>query len=162
PCPRGAARGRTRRAARLQTAPEGRSSWGPRTARRRSRSGHPGEDLILLDDDMVGAVDPLDPRRPIAERLIDAGLPQIGRFEQVRVGRQNHGQHRRPLFSHLIAGNSFGNRPITVKVSVFTDPRLAASRPAWGRLASLVITRTAQSGACQPTPPDAGLAGNGL
>jgi len=28
----------------------------------------PGEDLICLDDDMVGAVDPLDPRRPICGR----------------------------------------------------------------------------------------------
>jgi hypothetical protein len=43
----------------------------------------PGEDLIRLNDDVVAAVDPLDPRRPIAERPIDAGLPQIGRFEHV-------------------------------------------------------------------------------
>ena len=42
-----------------------------------------GEDLIGLDHDLVGAVDALDPRRPIAERRIDAGLPQIGRFEDV-------------------------------------------------------------------------------
>jgi hypothetical protein len=42
----------------------------------------PGEDLIRLDHDLVGAVDPLDPRRTISERRIDAGLPQIGRFEQ--------------------------------------------------------------------------------
>ena len=49
----------------------------------------PGEDLIRLDDDVVAAVDALDPRRPIAERPIDAGLPQIGRFEQVRVRREN-------------------------------------------------------------------------
>ena len=54
---------------------------------------NPGEDLIRLDHDLVGAVDPLDPRRPIAERPIDAGLPQIGRFEHVRVGRENQGQH---------------------------------------------------------------------
>jgi len=38
---------------------------------------------------MVAAADPLDPRRPIAERPIDAGLPQIGRFKDVRIGRQN-------------------------------------------------------------------------
>ena len=76
----------------------------------------PGEDLIRLDHDMVAAVDPLDPRRPIAERRIDAGLPQIGRFEHVRVGRENQGQHRH-LLSHLIAGSTFGNRPIAVKAS---------------------------------------------
>ena len=32
----------------------------------------PGEDLIPLDDDVVAAVDPLDPQRPIPERFIDA------------------------------------------------------------------------------------------
>jgi len=46
---------------------------------------------------MVAAVDALDPRCPIAERRIDAGLPQIGRFEHVRVGRENEGQHRNLL-----------------------------------------------------------------
>src|SRR5260370_34280346 len=35
----------------------------------------PGEDLIRLDDDLVGAVDPLDPRRTISEPRIEAGLP---------------------------------------------------------------------------------------
>jgi hypothetical protein len=50
---------------------------------------NPGEDLIRLDHDLVGAVDPLDPWRTISERRIDAGLPQIGRFEQVRVRRGN-------------------------------------------------------------------------
>ena len=54
----------------------------------------PGEDLIRLDHDLVGAVDPLYPRRTISERRIDAGLPQIGRFEHVRVRRENQGQHR--------------------------------------------------------------------
>jgi hypothetical protein len=53
----------------------------------------PGEDLIRLDDDVIGAVDPLYPRRPISEDPIDAGLPQIGRFEHVRVGRENQRQH---------------------------------------------------------------------
>ncbi len=42
-----------------------------------------GEDLIGLDHDLVGAVDALDPGRAIAERRVDAGLPQIGRFEDV-------------------------------------------------------------------------------
>jgi hypothetical protein len=73
----------------------------------------PGEDLIRLNDDVVAAVDPLDPRRPIPEYSIDAGLLQIGRFEHVRVGRENQGQHRH-LLSHSIAG--IGNRPIAVKV----------------------------------------------
>ncbi|MGC1885675.1 MAG: hypothetical protein WA709_06195 [Stellaceae bacterium] len=54
----------------------------------------PGEDLIRLDHDLIGAVDPLYPRRTISERRIDAGLPQIGRFEHVRVRRENQGQHR--------------------------------------------------------------------
>ena len=80
----------------------------------------PGEDLIRLDDDLVGAVDPLDPRRTISERRIDAGLPQIGRFEHVRVGREHQGQHRH-LLSHLIAGGTFGNRPIAVKMGAVGD-----------------------------------------
>ena len=88
PCPRGVARGRTSRGARLQSAPSAEIVSGPRTARRRSRSADPGEDLIRLDHDLVAAADALDPRRPIAERRIDAGLPQIGRFEHVRVGRE--------------------------------------------------------------------------
>jgi hypothetical protein len=37
-------------------------------------------------------VDALGPRRTISERRIDAGLPQIGRFEHVRVGRENQGE----------------------------------------------------------------------
>jgi hypothetical protein len=45
----------------------------------------PGEDLIRLDHDLIGAVDPLYPRRAIAEWRINSGLPQIGRFEHVRV-----------------------------------------------------------------------------
>jgi hypothetical protein len=44
-----------------------------------------GEDLIRLHHDLIGAVDPLYPRRTIPERRIDAGLPQIGRFEHVGV-----------------------------------------------------------------------------
>jgi hypothetical protein len=47
---------------------------------------------------MVAAVDPLDPRRPLAKRRIDAGLPQIGRLKHVRVRRENQGQHRQLLF----------------------------------------------------------------
>ena len=85
----------------------------------------PGEDLIRLDHDLVGAVDPLHPRRTIPERRIDAGLPQIGRFEHVGVGREDQGQHRH-LLSHLIAGSTFGNRPIAVKVSAGSDPFLMA------------------------------------
>ena len=76
----------------------------------------PGEDLIRLDDDVVATADPLDPRRPISERPIDAGLPQIGRFEHVRVRRENQRQHAQ-LLPHPIAGNTFGNWPIAVKVS---------------------------------------------
>jgi hypothetical protein len=76
----------------------------------------PGEDLIRLDHDLVGVVDPLQPRRTIPERRIDAGLPQIGRFEHVRVGRQNERQHRH-LLSHWIAAGSLGNRPTTVKLT---------------------------------------------
>jgi hypothetical protein len=85
----------------------------------------PGKDLIRFDHDMVAAVDPLDPRRPIAKRRIDAGLPQIGRFEHVRVGGENEGQHRH-LLSDLSASSTFGNRPIAVKVSAVSDPCPAA------------------------------------
>ena len=45
----------------------------------------PGEDLIPLDDNVIAAVDPLYPRRTISEGRIDAALPQIGRFEHVKV-----------------------------------------------------------------------------
>jgi len=69
----------------------------------------PGEDLIRLDDDLVGAVDPLHPRGTIPERPIDAGLPQIGRFEHVRIGRENQRQHRH---LHSVASGTFGSRPI--------------------------------------------------
>jgi hypothetical protein len=86
---------------------------------------NPGEDLIRLDHDLVGAVDPLDPRRTISERRIDVGPPQIGRFEHVRVRREHQGQHRHLLFL-LIAGGTFGNRPIAVKASAVSDPCLAA------------------------------------
>src|SRR6266545_2683343 len=52
-----------------------------------------GEDLIRLDDDLVGAVDPLDPGRTVAKRRVDSGRPQIGRLEDMRVGRQDRGGH---------------------------------------------------------------------
>src|SRR5947209_19567538 len=65
----------------------------------------PGEDLIRLDHDVVAAADPLYPRRPISKRPIDAGLPQIGRFEHVRVRRENQRQHAQ-LLPHPIAGNT--------------------------------------------------------
>jgi len=48
----------------------------------------PGEDLIPRHH-LVAAADPLYPRRTISERCIDAGLPQMGRFEHVRVRREN-------------------------------------------------------------------------
>ena len=89
----------------------------------------PGEDLIRLDHDVVAAVDPLDPRRPIPECPIDAGLPQIGRFEHVRIGREHQGQHRH-LLSHPIAGRTLGNRPTAVKVglgSTWAEPRRRAN-----------------------------------
>jgi len=41
----------------------------------------PGEGLIRLDHDLLGAADAPDARRTIPERRIDAGLRQIGRFE---------------------------------------------------------------------------------
>jgi hypothetical protein len=81
----------------------------------------PGEDLIRLDHDLASAVDPLYPRRTILERRIDAGLPQIGRFEHERVRRETQGQHRH-LLSLLIADSSFGSRLVAVKVSAVSDP----------------------------------------
>jgi len=92
---------------------------GDRLGGREPRAGvrdeaDPREDLIRLDHDVVATVDPLYPRRTIAERPIDAGLSQIGRFEHVRVGLENQRQHRH-LLSHRIAGSSFGNRRIAVK-----------------------------------------------
>ena len=42
-----------------------------------------GEHLIRLDHELIGAVDPLHPRRAIAERRVDPRRPQIGRLEDV-------------------------------------------------------------------------------
>jgi hypothetical protein len=115
----------------------------------------PGEDPIRLDHDLVATFDPLDPRRTISERPIDAGLPQIGRFEHVRVrrknqGREHQGQHRH-LLSDLIAGSTFGNRPIAVKVSAVGDPCPAAVKVGLGSTrAEPVVMRTAGSGAIEP------------
>ncbi len=56
------------------------------------------DDLIHLDHELVGAVDPLHPGRPIAERRVDPRRPQIGRLEDVRIGRENQcGDHRHVL-----------------------------------------------------------------
>src|SRR5262249_16831738 len=58
-----------------------------------------GEDLVGLDHDLVGAVDALDPWRPVSEGPVDTLRPQIRRLEHVRVGRENHGRsHRLPSF----------------------------------------------------------------
>jgi hypothetical protein len=40
---------------------------------------------VPLEINLIGAVDPLYPRRTIPEWRIDAGLPEIRRFEHVRV-----------------------------------------------------------------------------
>jgi len=125
---------------------------GDRLGGREPRAGvrdqvDPGEDLIGFNDDVVAAVDPLDPRRPIAERRIDARLPQIGWFEHVRVGRENQGQHRH-LLTHLIAGNTFGNRPVAVKLSASSIRIRLPSKPDKDPPGpSLVVTRTVAIGA---------------
>ncbi len=80
---------------------------------------------------MVAAVNPLYPRRTVSECRIDAGLPQIGRFEHVRVRRENQGQHRH-LLSDLIASRTFGSRPIAVKVSAVSGPCMAAVKVGLG------------------------------
>jgi hypothetical protein len=54
---------------------------------------------IRLDRDLVGARDPLDRRRTIAQPRTDAGLPQVGPFEHVRVRRENQGQDRHPFLT---------------------------------------------------------------
>jgi hypothetical protein len=94
-----------------------------------------------------------------SERGIDAGLPQIGRFEHVGVGRQNQGQHRH-LLSDLIAGSTFGNRPIAVKVSAVSDPCPAAVKVGLGSTrAEPVVMRTAGIGAEEPKPRRSNSAG---
>jgi hypothetical protein len=40
---------------------------------------------VPLEINLIGAVDPLYPRRTIPEWRIDAGLPEIRRFEHVQV-----------------------------------------------------------------------------
>jgi hypothetical protein len=35
----------------------------------------PGDDLVILDHQLIGAIDPLHPGRAIAERLVDASRP---------------------------------------------------------------------------------------
>jgi hypothetical protein len=113
----------------------------------------PGEDLIRLEHDLVSAGDPLYPRRTILERRIDAGLPQIGRFEHERVRPVTPGQHRHPL-SLLIAGSTFGSRPIAVKVSADSDryplPK-AGLGSTWAEpRPRLVLARTTGFGASRP------------
>jgi hypothetical protein len=54
-----------------------------------------GEHLICLDHELVGAVDPLHPGRAVPEGRVDPGRPEIGRLEDVRVGREDHSGHRR-------------------------------------------------------------------
>ena len=76
---------------------------------------------LLIATMPVGAVDALDARRTIAERRIDAGLPQVGRFEDVGVGRQNQGRHRQLL--SLDRAASFGTEPIAVKTGMGPIPR---------------------------------------
>ena len=83
------------------------------------------------------------------------GLPQIGRFEHVRVRRENQGQHRH-LLSHPVAGRTFGNRPIAVKARAVSDPCPAAVKVGSGSTrAEPVVMRTAGIGASLPL--DAGV-----
>ena len=104
--------------------------------------------LIRLDHDLVGAVDALDPWRTIAERRIDASLLQIGRFEHVRARREDQGSIGIFFLSLLIAGSTFGNRPIAVKVSASSDPFPAAIKVGLSPPGqSLVVVRKAGTGA---------------
>src|SRR3984957_10420924 len=66
-----------------------------------------GEDLIRLDHDLIGAVDPLYPWCTISVRRIDSGPPQIRRFEHVGVRREDQRRHRH-LLSDFIASSTFG------------------------------------------------------
>jgi hypothetical protein len=66
---------------------------------------------------MVTAVDPLDPRCTIAERRIDAGLLQIGRFEDVRVRRENERQHRHLLSAVKVVLESTRAEPVVMRTS---------------------------------------------
>src|ERR1700730_7855653 len=59
----------------------------------------PGDDLVVLDHQLIGAIDPLHPGRPRAERLVDASRPQIRRLEHVRIGRQDERGCHGPLLS---------------------------------------------------------------
>jgi hypothetical protein len=95
-------------------APLGRNALGRVESGTRVRDkADPGEDLIRFDNDLVGSVDPLYARRSISEGRVDTILPQIGRFEHMRVGRKNQGQHRH-LLSHPIADSTFGDRLVVV------------------------------------------------
>ena len=103
--------------------------------------------LIRLDHDLVGALDALDPWRTIAERRIDASLPQIGRFDHVRARREDQGSIGIFFPSLLIAGSTFGNRP-AVKVSASSDPFPAAIKVGLSPPGqSLVVMRKAGTGA---------------
>jgi hypothetical protein len=53
------------------------------------------ENLVCLDHDLVRPVDPLNPGRPIPEGRVDAARPQVGRLEDVGVGREDHGRDHR-------------------------------------------------------------------
>jgi len=93
----------------------------------------PGEYLVLLDHELIGAVDPHHPGRPVAEGLIDASGPQIGRLEDVRVGRQDkRGWHRLLLCE-----------PGELVRQYYPNPRATALDRAARRAATALDRRTA-------------------
>ena len=49
----------------------------------------PGDDLVDLDHELIRAVDPFHPGGAVAERGVDPGGPEIGRLEDMRVGRKD-------------------------------------------------------------------------
>jgi len=73
---------------------------GASNARRLRDEADPGEDLIRLDHDLVGAVDPLYPRA--RSRNAASMLSATNRAVRTReIRRENQGQHRH-LLSHPI------------------------------------------------------------
>ena len=116
----------------------------------------PGEDLIRLDNDLIGSVDPPYSRRAIPEGRVDTGLPQIGRFEHMRVGRKNQGQHRHFL-SHPIGRQHFGDRPSSSRSARRWCARSAALGirliDLWAILLDPVDLRSGRAGRLGPSLP---------
>ena len=119
------------------------------------------EDLMLLDHELIGAVDPLHPRRAMAEGGVDAGRPQVGRLEDVRIGREDEGGHAWAVpFCFPLSLDAIVARSQVLPGEVPTRPSLTvAAPPAQYRVAGSGVVGPARSrGVAGDENPEEGMA----